>query len=57
MLLFIALLAVSGLLVLIGADWGMFFSVASAIVGLVWGVYGAWIFLTLAGTEPEHAAS
>lgn len=57
--LFVVGIALSGLLILLNRDWGLYFYVMSAIVGLVWGVYGAWIFLTRAGmavtTEPKNA--
>lgn len=51
LVLFVVMISVSGLLLLLGHEWGLYFYVASAIVGLVWGVNGAWIFLTRAGTE------
>lgn len=47
--LFVVGIALSGLLLLLNRDWSLYFYVTSAIVGLVWGVYGAWIFLTQAG--------
>lgn len=50
--LFVVGIALSGLLVLMNRDWGLYFYVMSAIIGLVWGVYGAWIFLTRAGAPP-----
>lgn len=53
--LFVAGTALSGLLILLGRDWGLYCYVVSAIIGLVWGVYGAWIFLTRAGTpQTDH---
>jgi hypothetical protein len=55
--LFVAGIALGGLFVLLGWNWGMYFYSASAIVGLVWGVYGAWIFLTRAGMVVASAPS
>ncbi len=54
--LFVGGIAVAGLLEVLGAQWGMYLYVASAIIGLVWGVDGAWTFLTRAGvhTSDEH---
>ncbi|WP_420593893.1 hypothetical protein [Deinococcus sp.] len=49
--LFVIGLALSGLLVLLHRDWGLYFYAMSVVVGLVWGVYGAWIFLTRAGVK------
>lgn len=48
---FIGCAVVGGLLLLLGARWGMYFYVASAVIGLIGGVNGAWIFLTRAGLE------
>lgn len=59
LVLFVAFIAVSALLILLGKDWGMYFYVFSALLGLVSGVYGAWTFLTQAGMAqgmaPEDA--
>jgi len=46
-----------GLLAVLGAQWGMYIYVASAIVGLVWGADGAWTFLTRAGIHPSAEES
>lgn len=55
LVLFVAFIAASGLLILLGEDWGMYFAVAGALLGLVWGVYGAWTFLTKAGMDQTGA--
>ena len=47
---FVAFIAASGLLILLGRDWGRYVYVVSAVDGLVAGVYGTWLFLTRAGT-------
>ena len=49
LVVFVAGIAVSGLLLLAGQQWGMYPYVVSAVVGLVTGVLGAWTFLTRAG--------
>lgn len=51
--LFVGGIAVAGLLEVLGAQWGMYIYVVSAIIGLVWGVDGAWTFLTRAGVKPS----
>lgn len=55
LIVFVVFIAASGLFILLGRDWGMYFYVASATVGLVWGVYGTWIFLTRAGMDATKA--
>lgn len=53
---FVGSMTISGLLLLLGNEWGMYFYVATAVAGLVWGVIGAWTFLTRAGMHqpPEE---
>lgn len=53
--LFVGCAPASGLLILSGEQWGMYFYVASAVIGLLSGVYGAWIFLTRAGLSRTTA--
>ncbi|RWR16209.1 hypothetical protein D8Y23_14075 [Microbacterium enclense] len=43
---FVAGIAASGVLLICGLDLGYYFYAASTILGLTWGVYGAWVFLT-----------
>ena len=45
-----AFIAAAGLPLLTGLEWGRYLYVVSALVGLVAGVYGTWLFLTQAGT-------
>ncbi len=47
---FVACLGLSGLLVALGQGWGRYLYVVSAVDGLLCGAYGAWTFLTRAGT-------
>ncbi|MFZ4151547.1 hypothetical protein [Streptomyces pseudogriseolus] len=35
----------------------MGFYAASSLLGLTWGVYGTWVFLTQAGTDQINAAA
>lgn len=56
LIVFVAAMAASGLALLLGLDWGMYFYVVSALIALVWGVNGAWIFLTRAGMDPATTA-
>lgn len=49
LVVFAACIAASGILLLLGQGQGLYFFVVSALLGLVWGVYGAWVFLTQAG--------
>ena len=46
---FFSSIAITGLLLMLGKRNGLYFYVAGAILGLVWGVYGAWLYLTRAG--------
>lgn len=55
--IFVGCIAVAGLLAVLGAQWGMYFYVVSAITGLVWGIHGAWTFLTRAGMHPSAEES
>ncbi|BCJ51416.1 hypothetical protein Asp14428_28910 [Actinoplanes sp. NBRC 14428] len=44
-------IALGGAFCLAGRGDGLGFYAPSALLGLLWGVHGAWIFLTRAGTE------
>ena len=46
---FFSCIAMSGFWLILGKQDGLYFYVAGAILGLVWGVYGAWLYLTRAG--------
>lgn len=52
---FVVCIAASGLLLLLGQQWGMYLYVVSAVLGLVSGVLGAWTFLTQAGLQSTTA--
>ena len=52
---FVAFMAAGGVLLLLGAEWGLYLYLVSALVGLVSGVFGAWTFLTKAGMAETAA--
>ncbi|MGW3680697.1 hypothetical protein [Streptomyces prasinus] len=45
----------AGLFATVGSTNGMGFYAASSLLGLMWGVYGTWVFLTQAGTDQINA--
>lgn len=53
--LFVAGIAASGLLLLLGQQWAMYLYASSAVIGIVSGVLGAWTFLTQAGLSSTPA--
>lgn len=54
---FVGSLVAAGVVLLSGAEWGMYLYVVTAVTGLVVGVNGAWTFLTRAGIQPVVAKS
>ncbi len=44
----------AGLLAVLGAQWGMYFYVVSAITGLVWGIHGAMDLPDPSRNAPER---
>lgn len=57
LLVFTSCIAASGVGLLLNQGDGLYFYAASAVTGLVWAVYGAWIFLTRAGVSANGTAS
>ncbi|MFE7889501.1 hypothetical protein [Streptomyces sp. NPDC057412] len=54
---FAAGIATAGAFAVTGSTKGLGFYAASALLGLTWGVYGTWVFLTQAGTDQINAAA
>ncbi|MDI9836051.1 hypothetical protein [Streptomyces sp. KAU_LT] len=54
---FAAGIATAGAFAATGSTKGLGFYAASALLGLTWGVYGTWVFLTQAGTDQINAAA
>lgn len=52
LILFVTFVAATGVTLVLGIEWGLYFYVVSALIALVWGVNGAWTFLTRAGVHP-----
>lgn len=48
---FVICMIVGGALLLLDLRMGLYFYAVSAILGLIWGVYGAWTYLTRAGLD------
>jgi uncharacterized PurR-regulated membrane protein YhhQ (DUF165 family) len=57
LVVFAAGIAAAGLFATTGSTKGLGFYAASALLGLTWGVYGTWVFLTQAGTEQADAVA
>ncbi|MGC8918609.1 hypothetical protein AB7952_05950 [Streptomyces sp. PG2] len=55
--MFAAGIAAAGLFAIAGSTKGLGFYAASALLGLTWGVYGTWVFLTQAGTQQTDAVA
>lgn len=54
---FAAGIAAAGASCIAGSDRAMGLYALSALVGLAWGAYSAWVFLTQAGVEPPAVAA
>ncbi|KAB2973283.1 hypothetical protein F8R89_15385 [Streptomyces sp. SS1-1] len=54
---FAAGIATAGAFAATGSTKGLGFYAASALLGLTWGVYGTWVFLTQAGTDQINTAA
>ncbi|MGV9640659.1 hypothetical protein [Streptomyces sp. NPDC003514] len=54
---FAAGIATAGAFAATGSTKGLGFYAASALLGLTWGAYGTWVFLTQAGTDQINAAA
>lgn len=52
MLFTVAALAGAGVLLVAGTDAGMYAYAAAGVAALIFGVNGAWVFLTRAGVKP-----
>ena len=52
MLFTLVALAGAGVLVAAGINWGMYAYATAGVAALVFGVNGAWVFLTRAGVKP-----
>jgi hypothetical protein len=57
LVVFAAGIAAAGLFATVGSTNGMGFYAASSLLGLMWGVYGTWVFLTQAGTDQINAVA
>ncbi|MEV5922436.1 hypothetical protein AB0N42_32825, partial [Streptomyces pseudogriseolus] len=57
LVVFAAGITTAGLFATAGSTDGMGFYAASSLLGLTWGVYGTWVFLTQAGTDQINAAA
>jgi len=53
MLFTVASLAVAGVILGTGIESGMYAFAAAGVAALIFGVNGAWVFLTRAGVEPD----
>ncbi|MGW4083511.1 hypothetical protein ACWEGS_10785 [Streptomyces sp. NPDC004822] len=54
---FAAGIATAGAFAATGSTKGLGFYAASSLLGLTWGVYGTWVFLTQAGTDQINTAA
>ncbi|MER8226086.1 hypothetical protein ABTZ58_37280 [Streptomyces sp. NPDC094143] len=57
LVVFAAGIAAAGLFATVGSTNGMGFYAASSLLGLMWAVYGTWVFLTQAGTDQINAVA
>ncbi len=57
LVVFAAGIAAAGLFATAGSTAGLGFYAASSLLGLTWGVYGTWVFLTQAGTDQSNAVA